>query len=186
MRKTDPGKWYREINTLTGNSSGSSLQAPSAEDLSTLAEPLQEVFTSVWSNLTSTVSEVLNSGLRDVPYQLPSIGQVKSNLKRLNPKKATRNDGIPAWLLKKHHEELTEVVHDIISASIEQRTYPDMYKHALVSPVPKVSNPTCINSNYRQISVLPQMAKILERIQLLINGKNLGILPNQQAFIKDR
>lgn len=96
LRKSDHGKWYREISPLTGSSSGSSSQVPSAEDLSTLAERLQEVFTSVWSNLTSTLSEVLSSGLRDVPSQLPSIGQVKFVLRRLNPKKATECDGIPA------------------------------------------------------------------------------------------
>ena len=58
LQKTDPSKWYREINALTGNSGGSApCQAPSAEDLSTLTERLQEVFTSAWSNLTSTVSK---------------------------------------------------------------------------------------------------------------------------------
>ena len=53
--------------------------------------------------------------------QPPSIGQVKFGLKRLNPKKATGNDGIPAWLLKKHHEEFAEVVHDIRELKQGQR-----------------------------------------------------------------
>jgi len=76
---------------------------------------------------------------------------------------------VPAWLLKRFHKELAPVVHDIICASIVQTKYPTSYKHALVSPVPKVDNPTDINTDFRQISVLPQVAKVLERIQLKLN-----------------
>ena len=36
----------------------------------------------------------------------------------------TRIDGVPAWLLKRFHEELAPVVHDIICASIVQCKYP--------------------------------------------------------------
>ena len=48
-------------------------------------------------------------------------------------------------------------MHDIICASIEQSKYPTSHKHALVSPVPKVYNPTDINNDFKQISVLPQI-----------------------------
>ena len=61
-------------------------------------------------------------------------------------------DCVPALLLKRFHEELAPVVHDIICASIVQSKYPTSYKHALVSPVPKVDNPTDINNDFRQIS----------------------------------
>lgn len=74
----------------------------------------------------------------------------------------------------------------IVSASIEQRTYPKQYKHALVSPVVKVQHPTCIDTDYRQISVLPQMAKVLEKIQLQLNSKDLGMRHNQDAFTEKR
>ena len=63
----------------------------------------------------------------------PSIGQVKAALKRLNPKKATGYDGVPAWFLKHFHEELAPVIHDIICASIFQCKYPTPYKRALVT-----------------------------------------------------
>ena len=71
----------------------------------------------------------------------------------------THIDGVRAWLLKRFHEELAPVVHDIICASIVQSKCPTSYKHALVSPVPKDDKPTDINNDFRQISVLPQVAK---------------------------
>ena len=67
---------------------------------------------------------------------------------------------VSAWLF---HKERAPVVHDIICASIVQSKYPTSYKHALVSPVPKVDNPTDINNDFWQISVLTQVVKILER-----------------------
>ena len=71
-------------------------------------------------------------------YYSPSIGQVKAARKRLNPKKATGYDGVPAWFLKHFHEELAPVIHDIICASILQCKYPTPYKRALVTPVQSV------------------------------------------------
>ena len=73
---------------------------------------------------------------------LPSIGQVKSCLKHLNTRKATGVDKIPAWILKRYHDDLAPVVHNIVTASIKQCKYPSQYKHALVSPVAKVRNPS--------------------------------------------
>ena len=104
----------------------------------------------------------------------------------LNPRKATGVDGVPAWLLKRFHEELAPVANDIIFASIEQSKHPTSYKHALVSPVPKVDNPTDINNEFRQISVLLQVAKVLERIQLKLNLKDLSLNASQHAFTGER
>ncbi len=60
---------------------------------------------------------------------LPSIGQVKAVLKHLNPRKATGIDKVPAWLLKKYHEDVAPVVHDIVCCSISHCHYPSLYKH---------------------------------------------------------
>ena len=58
-------------------------------------------------------------------------------------------------------EELAVVAHDILCAGISERKYPTLYKHALVSPVPKVHPPEDIETDFRQISVLPVLGKVL-------------------------
>ena len=93
-------------------------------------------------------------------------------------------DNIPAWVLKQYHE--APVVHDIVCCSLSQCYYPSLYKHALISPVPKVHNPRDINNDFRQISVLPQLAKVLEKIQPRLNIEDVKIKNNQHAFTERR
>ncbi|CAB4025182.1 Hypothetical predicted protein [Paramuricea clavata] len=80
--------------------------------------------------------------------------------------KATGSDNIPAWCLKRYAEELAPVVHDIVVASIVQCKYPTSYKHAIISPILKIRPPTDLDSDFRQVSVLPQLAKVIEKLQL--------------------
>ena len=51
---------------------------------------------------------------------------------------------------------------------------------------PKTQPPNDINNDFRQISVLPQMAKVLEKLQLELNIYDLEIKNNQHAFAKGR
>ena len=67
-----------------------------------------------------------------------------------------------------------------------QSKYPTAYKHAIISPVPKNQQPKDINNDFRQISVLPQLATILEKLQLKLNIHGLEIKNNQHAFAKGR
>ena len=99
-----------------------------------------------------------NNNLKDTPPSIPSVGQVKTALKVLNTRKVTGEDVIPAWSLKGFCEELAPVVHDIIVSSIIQCKY----QPALVSPLPKVRPPKDIDSDFRQVSVLPHLAKVIE------------------------
>ena len=190
LRHTNPGKWYRSIYAMTGaDQQHADITAPSKYELSKLADDLLDAFTKPWEDREPSsllVSDLADNLIDRFPPAIPSIGQVKAALKRLNSKKATGHDGVPAWLLKHFHEDLAPVIHDIICASILQCKYPTPYKRALVTLVPKVSNPVDINNDFRQISVLPQVAKLLERFQLDLNQHELEIADNQHAFLQGR
>ncbi|CAB4001729.1 Hypothetical predicted protein [Paramuricea clavata] len=160
-------------------------------DLSEPTEKLQAVFTSPWNGmmLDNAASYDLNSvqhHLRETDPPIPSIGQVKKALNTLKVKKATGIDGIPAWFLKQYSEDLAPVAHNIITSSIIQCKYPTLYKQALITPVPKTTPPKNIETDFRQISVLPQIAKVLEKIQLQLNCADLTLKNNQHAFLKGR
>ena len=111
---------------------------------------------------------------------------MKKALNALKVKKATGIDGIPAWFLKQYSEDLAPVAHNIITSSIIQCKYPTLYKQALITPVPKITPPKNIETDFRQISVLPQLAKMLEKIQLQLNCADLTLKDNQHAFLKGR
>ncbi len=70
--------------------------------------------------------------------------------------------------------------------SIIQCRYPALFQHALITPIAKVSNPCAIENDFRQLSITSQMAKILEKLQVLLNGPDLKVKNNQHGFIQGR
>lgn len=191
-RTTNPDKWFKSIVALAGaNTTSTSPSSSLNYDMLDLAEKLQAAFTKPWRNSASENTPPLhvndvNDLLKDTLPPLPSIGQVKMVLMHLKTKKAKGIDGIPAWVLKQYCEELAPVVHNIVVSSIIQCKYPTLYKHALITPIPKVRPPNDIDNDFRQISVLPQLAKVLEKIQLQLNIQDLKVKDNQHAFQQDR
>jgi len=119
-----------------------------------MADALLNAFTEPWKDREPTVHLECQSVKNLVDCHqpsTPSIGQVKAALQRLNPRKATGSDGVPAWLLKNFNEELAPVIHDIICSSIRHNKYPTAYIHALISPVPKVTNPVDIKNDFHKL-----------------------------------
>jgi hypothetical protein len=57
-----------------------------------------------------------------------------------------------------------------------------VYKHAIVTPVPKIHQPKDINNDFRKISVHPHLAKTIQKIQLELNSHDLAIKDDQHAF----
>ena len=157
-------------------------------ELASTVNKLLDAFIAPWANRDSNslAARVADVEIIDHEPLLPSIRQVKKILKCLNSKKATGVDGVPTWVLKCFHEELAVSIHEIICTSILQCKYPSPYKHALICPVLKVNNPEDLSTDFRQISILPQVAKVLEKIQLKLNQADLKIKANQHAFTRGR
>ena len=125
-------------------------------------------------------------GLPDNSPRVTSVGQVKKLLKKLNLRKTTGTDNISAWTLKRFAEELAVLVHDIICASIFERKYPTLYKHALVSPVPNVHPRKDLETDFRQIPVLPVLGRVLEKVQMMLDKDAFRVKENQHAFFYGR
>ena len=164
----------------------SQISNPPAEDIADLAERLQYVFTKPWKDAAPTEVLEINTViplLKDVPPPIQTVRQVKATLEHLKPKKETGADKILAWLLKRFFKKLAPCCTCIMFANIVQCKYPELYRHALISPVPKVYPPNDIDNDFRQISVLPQLDKVLEKFQLTLNRHNLKISYNRLTGI---
>ena len=74
----------------------------------------------------------------------------------------------------------------IFKASIIQCKYPSAYKHALINPIPKVCPPENNSNDFRQISVLPHLGNLLERLQLKLHTHDLQLNSTQYAFTPNR
>ena len=108
--------------------------------------------------------------------------EVHKILSRLNTRKAAGSDGLSPFLLKLSSDFLAEPITHLISLSVESGKVPDVWKEANIIPIPK-GNPANV-TNLRPISLLPIVAKILEKL-VLKSVKNLLLSmygPNQHGF----
>lgn len=83
----------------------------------------------------------------------------------------------------------TDVIKDLINMSINSSVFPDVWKTAIVRPLPKVSHPAEMK-DLRPISNLPCLSKIMEKVvcgQLVEYLESNNILPETQSgFRKGR
>jgi hypothetical protein len=89
--------------------------------------------------------------------------EVLKIMQTFKPKKSTGDDGISMSLLKHISEECCLPLAMIINKSLEQGTVPDHMKLAKVVPIYKAKSKELL-TNYRPISLLPNISKILEKV----------------------
>ena len=92
-----------------------------------------------------------------------TVSEVWKALKELKPKKATGADGIPSRLLKDGAEALASPLSVLFNLTIQQNVIPVEWKKAKVTPLHKAGEKDD-PKNYRPISVLPVVSKVLERL----------------------
>lgn len=114
-------------------------------------------------------------------YTKPSI--IKQTIKNLKNKKSPGQDNINNIMLKKSPKKLFVKLTKIFNACIHFGHFPAAWKIAKVIALPKPGKDNSLPTNYRPISLLSSLSKILERI--LLNGlimhmELFNILPDFQ------
>ena len=84
-------------------------------------------------------------------------------LKLLKPKKSAGHDKLSTYFLKLINEKVATPISMLINKSLQTGVFPDSLKIAKVVPIYKVKAKDNF-SNYRPISLLPSVSKILEKI----------------------
>ena len=112
---------------------------------------------------------------------------VYTALSQLDPNKASGPDNIHSWVLKSCVLALTEPLTSLFSTSLVSSSIPKEWKFHKIIPVPKKGDLSDVK-NYRPISLLSCLSKVLERIiydQILpfIRPK---LSPKQYGFLKNR
>lgn len=88
--------------------------------------------------------------------------EVRNIISKLNNKNSPQ-DPIPTWLLKQNIDILLPVITSIINKSFKAGCFPQILRHAVISPIIKKSslNPDILK-NCRPVSNLPTLGKIIE------------------------
>ena len=78
-----------------------------------------------------------------------------------SPTKTCEADPIPTELLKKVLPSIIQVLTKLVNESLQTGEFPDDLKEALVKPLLKKITLEPINKNYRPVSNLPFLGKLL-------------------------
>ena len=117
------------------------------------------------NNITSTASFTLSEIEEIIILNL---------LKSINPTKAAGIDNVAGKFLKEGASVLATPLTQICNLSIYLSTFPDKCKHAKLKPLFK-KGITTEPQNYRPISLLPLISKIIEK----------GILDQTQKYLEE-
>jgi hypothetical protein len=112
------------------------------------------------------------------------VNQVQTELQKLDVTKAPGPDGIPTYLLKTCANEIAPLLTEIYNNSLSTSKLPTEWKRANITPVYKKGDKLDTN-NYRPISLLPIVSKVLERCiyNNIIDHIRPNISPSQHGFL---
>ena len=175
--KDNPSGLWKTLNELTSrNISGQKPSCIISEDESvtdekSIATIFNDYFTSIGAKLADKIKSKfgpkVQSAPRDLPYSFDfeevDESTVLQQLARPKTNKATGLDQISARLLKDSASTIVSGLTKIVNASLSSQTFPDIWKKGKIIPLCKSNNPTSPN-NYRPITILPILSKIMERI----------------------
>ena len=89
--------------------------------------------------------------------------EVYKVVQEINISKSSGLENVSSFILKEAFKTLISEVTFMFNLSIKKSKFPNVWKQALVVPIPKTGNLTLVK-NYRPISLLPLPGKILEKL----------------------
>lgn len=115
-------------------------------------------------------------------FSLVSARRVEEVMNRITST-AVGVDGISIKMVRGLSPYCINAITHLINVSLRTGTFPTSWKQGVVIPLPKTHNPAS-TSQFRPISILPVISKILEKIvseQLVMFLESEGLLPESQS-----
>ena len=108
------------------------------------------------------VKEIMKN--RTCSFKLESVhpDEIKEIINNMKNSKSCGLDNIDSFVLKLASDELTPSITHIVNLSITRNNFPSLWKTSKVIPLFKKEDAT-LPKNYRPVSLLPILSKILER-----------------------
>ena len=173
IREAGPGSMYRCVRSVI---SGGNCTGPKMPDMD--VETLNLYFSEIGTRTAALVNATRsNAAFRDeLPVRLPrvvsdtfsvqpvSIDDLYATVTSLNSSNACDTDGLTMSFLKKCFDAVSHVILCLVNTSLVTGTVPKSWKLSVIQPIYKGSGVLTDPSNFRPISLVPCLAKIIERI----------------------
>lgn len=186
--KGDTKRLYQTFNKLTGVKKENPL--PEGKSNDELAEEFADFFLSK--------IEIIRNDLKDIPSYQPYSDRIipiidgwqdlsQDEVKKLITTMATKScemDIMPTKILKQILVSLLEIITKIINCSLRQGVFVSSWKRAVVRPLLKKSGLDLIYKNYRPVSNLVFLSKVLEKAALQQFSRHCdthSLLPDYQS-----
>lgn len=135
-------------------------------------------------DVNRTMEDLANSTEINIdPSTLTKPSEIKEIIKRLKSKKSPGQDGIRNVLLKNLPRKGLVYLTKVFNGCIKLMHFPSIWKHATVVGIPKPKQVVTLPTNYRPISLLNSLSKVLERIILNRLKRHLStnaVIPKEQ------
>ena len=169
--KGNPTKLWKTLNDVTGRKNTPSVTCIVADnvtytDSKSIAETLNLFFTSIGSTLAAklmpTASPSSQTVVQEPEHQPITENFVLNQLKSLKTNKAIGLDNISARLIKDASVVICGQLTCLYNRSLQSAVFPNIWKMGKVTALFKSGSRLDAN-NYRPITVLPTLSKILEK-----------------------
>ena len=94
------------------------------------------------------------------PVSLPTLRRTIFSMRNTS---ARGDDGLCIRVIKASFDAIGDILLHIINTCLANSDFPDSWKHSIVHPIYKTGDPSD-PSNFRPISIVPVLAKIVERL----------------------
>ncbi len=177
--KHDSSKLWRVLNEVIGKSNNKSgisdifvVNGKNITNPMDISNGFCSYFTNVGHDFAAKIPTSKNSPMsymrdnfmQSFFFEPVDVEEITNILKRLKPKKSSGYDNISAHLLKNFTNELALPISIIVNSSLCSGIVPDCMKLAKIVPVYKQKGDAQLFTNYRPISLLPVLSKILEKV----------------------
>lgn len=108
--------------------------------------------------------------------------EIRTLVKSLKTDCAVGWDGISSAIIKQNINSLVKPLCHICNLSLKTGVFPTLFKKSIILPIHKGGQKETLN-NYRPISILPTLSKILEKN---INNRLVSYLENQNIISKNQ
>ena len=179
QHKGDSKELYKLVSRLTGSIMENKLPDHDSNDV--ICEELANFFLNKIERIRESLSghEFYECETSDVPFPMSDFDPMDKNFvckAVLKPhSKSCELDIIPTKLIKAHLGYFIDAYTKIVNLSLKTGEFYDNYKSALLRPLQKKKGIGMSNVNYRPVSNIPFLSKLVEKCVLIQFNNHLKL-----------